>query len=116
MENFIPDKLLEILSISAVFSVILMALIQKIKLTTIIKKEWQIWIVNLLLSFLFGTFFAISFYNLDIISGIWVSVFSFIGAPTIYDLLKSQNIINYTPKSLDDKIVEIDTANEIKRS
>ena len=38
MEGFIPDKLLELLSISAVFSVILMSLIQKIKLTTIVKK------------------------------------------------------------------------------
>ena len=34
MEGFIPDKLLDLLSISAVLSVVLMALIQKIKLTT----------------------------------------------------------------------------------
>ena len=50
MEGFIPDKLLDLLSISAVFSVILMALIQKIKLTTIVKKTWQIWIINIILS------------------------------------------------------------------
>ena len=37
MEGFIPDKLLDLLSISAVLSVVLMALIQKIKLTTIVK-------------------------------------------------------------------------------
>ena len=49
MEGFIPDKLLDLLSISAVFSVILMALIQKIKLTTIVKKTWQIWLLQIVL-------------------------------------------------------------------
>ena len=43
MEGFIPDKLLDLLSISAVLSVVLMALIQKIKLTTIVKSKCQIW-------------------------------------------------------------------------
>lgn len=115
MEGFIPDKLLELLSISAVFSVILMALIQKIKLTTIVKKEWQIWVINIILSLTFGILFAKTFYNLDTISGIWIAAFSFIGAPTIYDLLKNQNIINYTPKSLDNNVI-ISKDNEIKRS
>ena len=99
MEGFIPDKLLDLLSISAVFSVILMALIQKIKLTTIVKKTWQIWIINIILSLTFGILFAKTFYNLDTISGIWVAIFSFIGAPTIYDLLKKQNIINSRKKN-----------------
>lgn len=114
MEGFIPDELLDLLSISAVFSVILMALIQKIKLTTIVKKTWQIWIINIILSLTFGILFAKTFYNLDTISGIWVAIFSFIGAPTIYDLLKKQNIINYTPKSLDNNVI-ISKENEIKR-
>ena len=59
-------------------------------------------------------FFSKTFYNLDTISGIWVAIFSFIGAPTIYDLLKKQNIINYTPKSLDNNVI-ISKENEIKR-
>ena len=46
MEGFIPDKLLDLLSISAVLSVVLMALIQKIKLTTIVKSKCQIWLIN----------------------------------------------------------------------
>ena len=50
MEGFIPDKLLDLLSISAVLSVVLMALIQKIKLTTIVKSKCQIWLINIILS------------------------------------------------------------------
>ncbi len=117
MENLITDQLLNILTISITFSVILMAFIQKIKDLDFITKGWQIWISNLIFSFAIGIPFAINFYNLELSLAIWVGVFGFIGAPTLYDALKSQNIINYTPKSTDDNNnITIAKDNEIKRN
>jgi hypothetical protein len=118
VELFFPDYLIDLLIISMSVSVVLMALIQKFKTLTFINKIWQVWLLNLLLSFALGVPFAMSFYNLNWIDGIWVSVFSFIGAPTLYDALKNQNIINYKPISLSDNIsanINVSIENEIKR-
>ncbi len=84
-------------------SVIVMAMIQKLKTLSFINKDEHIFLLNFLLSFLIGIPFSITFFKTNIIDGIWISVFSFIGAPSIYSLLKNQNIINYKPTSLDDK-------------
>lgn len=114
MEILFPDKLLELLMISTTFSAILMMFIQKLKSLSFINKSWHVWFLNLIFSFLLGIPFTLVFYELDIISGIWVSIFSFIGASGIYELLKNQNIINYTPNSVSDTIT-IPKDKEIKR-
>lgn len=114
MESIVPNYLLELLFMSATTSVIIMAVIQQFKDLSFIKKDWHVWLLNLIFSFGIGIPFALVFFGLNIVDSIWVSVFSFVGAPSIYDLLKKQNIINYTPKSLDDKII-IDKNREIKR-
>lgn len=114
MGDFFPDLLLKLLVISITFSVILMALIQKFKDLEFINKKWQVWFLNLFFSFIIGIPFAITFYDVEFIYGIWVSLFSFIGATAIYEGLKKQNLINYTPKSSSSaKILPIE--NEIKR-
>ena len=51
---------------------------------------------------------------MEINKAIWVCIFAFIGAPGIYEVMKKQNIINYTPKSLDDYI-EVKKENLITR-
>lgn len=104
MEIFLPDYLLKLLVISMTFSIFLMAMIQKIKASTFINKKWQIWLLNLTFSFLLGIPFSICFYDLDLIAGIWISLFSFIGAPTLYEALKNQKFINYKPRTLSDNI------------
>lgn len=114
MEQFLPTKLLDLLIISVTFSFIVMVILQKFKTLPFIKSSWQIWILNLLFSFSIGIPFTITFYDLDIYSGIWVGLFTFVGAPTIYDTLKNQTIINYKPTSLGDT-VELPKENEIKR-
>lgn len=101
MDVLMTERITNLLMIAATFSIILMMFIQKIKTAGILKSNMHIFVVNFLLSFL-GILFGMTFYNLDIIDGLWVSFFSFIGAPSIYQVLKKQNIINYTPKSLDD--------------
>ena len=101
MDILVTDKFLNLLMIASTFSVVLMALVQKIKTLTFIKTNNHIMLINFLFSFL-GIIFGMTFYNLDIFEGLWVSFFTFIGAPAIYQLLKSQNIIKYTPKTLDE--------------
>lgn len=115
MENFFPSLLLELLGISVAFSVILMAVIQKLKSFACIKKSCHVMIINILLSFAIGIPFAIHFYDITWVEGAWVGLFSFIGASTIYEGLKKQNLINYKPNAVDDTL-KISKDNEIKKS
>lgn len=103
----LSDKIFDLLSVSFIVSSIVMMIIQKFKSFTFINKEYQIGILNFLFSFLFGIPFSIYFYEFTLIDAYWVSIFSVIGASSIYDILKNQNMINYKPKSLDDNIIEI---------
>lgn len=115
MDALITENLIDLLLISITFSVFLMSLIQKFKNLKIINRKWHIWLLNLIFSFAMGIPFTMYFYNLDIQSAIWVSIFSFIGAPTIYETLKKQNLITYKPKSLNESKT-ISTTNEIPRT
>ena len=114
MEDVFPSLLTELLIISVTYSVILMALLQKFKSLSFITKSWQIGVLNFIFSFAIGMPFAITFYDVNILDSIWVGLFSFIGASAIYEALKNQKLINYTPTSLSDKIT-ISSENEIKR-
>ncbi|MEG1351107.1 MAG: hypothetical protein RSC85_01330 [Bacilli bacterium] len=115
MDILVTKELLDLLMISITFSIILMAIIQKIKKLTFINKYYQVWLLNLILSFIIGLPFSMYFYNLKIYQGIWISIFAFIGAPTLYEALKKQNLINYKPSSMNPNTVSISSENEIKR-
>ena len=114
MEKIFPELLIDLLIISLTFSVILMALVQKIKSSTFITKSWHVWILDLFLAFIVGIPFGITFYDLNWRDGLWVGLFSFVGASGIYEALKNQNIINYKPASVSDTI-ELPKENEIVR-
>lgn len=114
MDILISDTLITSLTISITLSIIVMSAIQKFKNTKILKNNFHIFLLNLILSFSLGIPFVLTFYQNNIIIAIWVSIFSFIGAPTIYEIMKKQNIINYTPKSLENTI-DIPTKNYIER-
>ena len=103
----LSDKIFNLLGVSIIVSSIVMMLIQKFKSFAFITKEYQIGIINFLFPFLFGIPFSIYFYEFTLIDAYWVSIFSVIGASSIYDILKNQNMINYKPKSLDDAVIEI---------
>ena len=115
MDVLVTQMLMDVLLISITFSVFEMALIQKIKTSSILKKSWQVVLFNFISSFVLGTLFSMWFFELSLYNGLWVSLFGVIGAPSIYEVLKKQNIINYTPKSLSNTIT-ISRSNEIKRS
>lgn len=98
----IINKIFDLLSIAGVLSIILMALIQKIKSLNCINKDCHIWYINIFLSFSLGIYFSMYFFKVSFSDAIWISIFSFIGAPSLYDLLKNQELVNFKPKSLDD--------------
>ena len=101
MDALVTDKLLNILMISITLSVFVMALVQKFKELRCINQSWQIWLINLCLSLLIGIPFGSWFYKLKLIDNLWLSLFCFIGASTLYKALKAQNILRYNPRSLD---------------
>ena len=114
MDILVTNKLINILLISTAFSIIQIAFIQKCKKFNCVKKKCHILLLNILISFILGIPFAMWFYELSIYDAIWVSIFSFIGAPSIYQTLKKQNIIKYQPESLNNTI-SVPKENEIKR-
>lgn len=114
MDALVTDLLIKILMISITFSIFETALVQKVKSLPFFKKNWQVLLLNFISSFIFGTLFSIWFFDLNLYNGLWVSFFGFIGASSIYEILKKQNIINYTPKSVSNTIT-LSKENEIKR-
>lgn len=115
----VTEQLLDLIMIGITLSIIMMAVIQKIKALSFVRTDNQIWIINFILSFSIGIPFGIFFYKLNIYESLWVSMFSFVGAPGIYKVMKSQNIINYKPKTLDDKkgnVIEVSKENYIDRT
>lgn len=100
MENIIPELLTKTLSISIILSIFEMTLIQKIKTLIPLKKKYQVILINIIITFILGPLFLIYFFKVNIINTIWISLFTFIGAPTLYEALRKQTIIKYNPKSL----------------
>lgn len=103
MDVLITNKIINLLVISIFVSVINMILVQKFKELSFVKNNDHIFILNLIFSFVIGIPFSMIFYNQPIYYSVWVSIFSFIGASNIYEALKKQTIIKYTPLSLSEK-------------
>ncbi|MFV0250387.1 MAG: hypothetical protein ACK5HP_05100 [Bacilli bacterium] len=92
MELIFPNEVLNILMIASTLSVITMALIQKLKKMNLITTKKSITIVNVLASLIIGIPYTMHFYNLSLVDGLFVSFFSFIGAPLIYDSFKKNKV------------------------
>lgn len=106
LDIIISDVFVNNLLIASGFSIILFAIMQKIKELPFITNNIAIWVANLVVSMVLGIPYAIYYFELPIPEAIVVGLLSFVGAPAIYTALKSQNVISYTPKSLDDDDVE----------
>ena len=102
----IPEKIIEILGVSILVSPIVMMIIEKIKESSLINKEIRSGILNFIFSFIFGIPFSIYFFKFTLMDSIWVSIFSVIGASSIYNLLNK----NYTPIEKD--IIEIERSDK----
>ncbi len=104
MDTLITTEMINCLMHATTVSIIVMALIQKFKTLSCVQKDCHIFLLNLIFSFVIGISFSITFYNETIEDSIWISLFSFIGAPSLYEMLKKQNVINMNLKSLDDTL------------
>ena len=77
------DFLLESLSVSLVASIIATNTIQKIK-DTFKFNHLVNSIISLILSYLIGMMYSITFYKPDIICSLWIGLYTMIGAERLY--------------------------------
>ena len=106
MDTLITTEMINCLMQATTVSIIVMAVIQKFKTLECITKDCHIFLLNIVFSFVIGISFFITFYDEPIENAIWISLFSFIGAPSLYTMLKKQNVINMDLISLDDTLPE----------
>ena len=99
----VTNDFLNCLFISSIVGCVNIALIQKFKELPFINEKHHVFFLNLIFSFVVGISFSMIFYKKNFYHSIWISIFSFIGSSNLYELLKKQNVINYTPFSLSDK-------------
>lgn len=82
------DLLKELLIIAIVLSVVTMAFIQKTK--GIFKTSKFIELYSAIVNVIFAIVFCISFTEVSIINSLWVGLFSFLGADTLYKTLEGK--------------------------
>jgi len=92
--NYDLIKSLLIIAISS--SIISTAFIQKIKTMSILKCSDCLIYISFFISMLFGIVFTISFTNYDTISALWVGLFSFIGADSLYKAFEDKIFKSYS--------------------
>ena len=90
-------KALLLIAVSS--SIIRASFVQKIKTVSLIKSSECLIYISFLISMSFGILFTLSFTDYKLIDSIWVGLFSFIGADSLYKafedkLFKSFNKIN----------------------
>lgn len=88
-----------LLLVAVLSSIISTSFIQKIKTISLIKCSDCLVYISFLVSMSFGMLFALSFTNYTLVESLWVGLFSFIGADSLYKafedkLFKSFNKIN----------------------
>ena len=82
------DLLKELLLVATVLSVVTMAFIQKTK--GIFKTSKFIELYGAIVNVMFAIVFCISFTEISIINSLWVGIFSFLGADTLYKTLEGK--------------------------
>ena len=90
-------KTLLLIAVSS--SIISTSFVQKIKTVSLIKCSDCLVYISFLVSMSFGMLFTLSFTNYTLVESLWVGLFSFIGADSLYKafedkLFKSFNKIN----------------------
>lgn len=82
------DLLQQLLIDAVALGVVTCAFIQKTK--GIFKSSKWIGLYGFLVNVIFGFIFCISFTNVGLLNSLWVGVFSFIGADTLYKTLEGK--------------------------
>jgi len=99
------DLIKTLLIIAMSSSIISTALVQKIKSMSFIKSSDCVIYISFGVSMLLGFVFTISFTDYNIINSLWVGLFSFLGADSLYKAFEGKI---FTPYSDMNNIIEID--------
>lgn len=112
MLNF--SLLKNILIIAIASGIITTSLVQKIKESFRLKKSNRFVIISFIISMTIGTLFALSFSDASIIDALWIGLFSFIDADTLYKMFEEKI---FTPYSAlyENKTIQIPVENNIER-
>lgn len=95
----------ELLIMAVALSVVTCAFIQKTK--AMFKKSKWINLYSLVVNMGFGIIFCMSFTEADIINSLWVGLFSYIGADTLYKALEGK-LKSYSELITKEEIEEIE--------
>src|SRR5574344_2813227 len=92
--NFELIKALLVVAISS--SIISSAFVQKIKGISLIKCSDCLIYVSFFISMLFGIIFTLTFTSYNIINALWVGLFSFLGADSLYKAFEDKIFKSYS--------------------
>ena len=90
------DLLKSLLIVAIASSIISTAFVQKIKGMSIIKCSNCLLYLSFLVSMYFGVVFTLTFTDYNFIYSLWVGLFSFIGADTIYKAFEDKIFSSYS--------------------
>lgn len=102
-----------LLIISMASSIITTTLVQKIKESFAFKKSSHVIVVSFVVSMIFGTLFASTFSDAKLQESLWVGLFSFIGADTLYKTFEDKVFKSFA-NIVDDKKNVVNEKNIIK--
>lgn len=100
------DLIKTLLIIASASSIISTAFVQKFKSASIIKCSSCLLYISFVVSMVFGIVFTLSFTTYNIINSLWVGLFSFLGADSIYKVFEDKIFASYS---------ELNNVTEIKR-
>ena len=93
MKEFNLDLFMNLLLIGSIVGVITMALIQKTKALLPTSKSWVITVYSFVINTAVGVLCTLTFTKYKIDLSLWVGLFAFLGADTIYKSLESLGLL-----------------------
>ena len=90
------DLIKMLLVIACASSILSTAFVQKIKTASIIKCNSCLLYISFFISMLFGVVFTLSFTKYDILESLWVGLFSFLGADSLYKAFEDKIFASYS--------------------
>lgn len=90
------DLIKSLLVVSIASSIISTAFVQKIKGMSIVRCSNCLLYLSFMLSMYFGIVFTLTFTEYNFINSLWVGLFSFLGADTIYKSLEDKILSSYS--------------------
>lgn len=94
--NMNIELIKSLLVIGSVSSVLSTAFVQKFKSVSIVKCSSCLIYISFLISIIFGIVFTLSFTDYNIVNAVWVGLFSFLGADSLYKVFEDKLFKSYS--------------------